>query len=175
MTVMTAWATARGNHIRRIWADELIAEGSDPLRLMIDFGHSAGMELFWSMRMNDTHDSNPSYPVLMSRWKQDHRDLMMAPEQKRFPYGGRRWSAVDYGKEEVREKVFRILRDVATRYDVDGLELVRWMEEGLVDPSNPGGKENPELWRGKALNWAIRSCFEHCLAATRTSRKVAGT
>lgn len=107
----------------RFWADELIARGRDPLRIMIDFGHSEGLEVFWSMRMNDTHDSNPSYAMLMSRWKRNHPDLMMAPEQKRFPYGGRRWSAVDYGKAEVREKVFRILRDVATRYDVDGLEL----------------------------------------------------
>lgn len=108
---------------QRFWADELIEQGRDPLRIMIDFCRANSMEVFWSMRMNDTHDSSPSYPMLMAQWKREHPDLMMAPERTSFPYGGGRWSAVDYGKQEVRVKVFRILRDVVTRYDVDGIEL----------------------------------------------------
>ena len=40
------------------------------------------------------------------------------------PLGGNgRWSAVNYAVPEVREKVLRILADVAARYDVEGLEL----------------------------------------------------
>ena len=34
-----------------------------------------------------------------------------------------RWSSLDYGRSEVRDRAFEILRDVARRYDVDGLEL----------------------------------------------------
>ena len=30
---------------------------------------------------------------------------------------------MDYGRPEVREKVYRILADVAGRYDVDGIEM----------------------------------------------------
>ncbi len=44
-----------------------------------------------------------------------------------FPFGRAnwkgRWSALDYTIPEVRDKAFRVLQDVATRYDVDGLEL----------------------------------------------------
>ncbi len=103
------------------WAHELIATGSDSLATMVDFGHKQGWEVFWSMRMNDTHDSADG--ALFCQWKTDHPDLLMGTKGQRFPYGGRRWSAVDYGKPEAREKVLRILADVATRYDVDGLEL----------------------------------------------------
>jgi Glycosyl hydrolase-like 10 len=109
----------------RFWANDLIAQGRDPLEIMIDFGHKHNLEVFWSMRMNDTHDSNPKWSMLLSQWKKNNPHLMMAPKRpkKAFPYGGKRWSAVNYGKQEVREKVFRILRDVVTRYDVDGIEL----------------------------------------------------
>jgi len=103
------------------WAHELIGQGRDSLRIMVDFGHEHGIEVFWSMRMNDTHDS--ADPALHCRWKKDHPDLLMGKSTDRFPYGGRRWSAVNYELAPVREKVFRILQDVATRYDVDGLEL----------------------------------------------------
>ncbi|MBN1911050.1 MAG: hypothetical protein JW818_14990 [Pirellulales bacterium] len=109
---------------REYWAGELIEKGGkDPLEIITDWGHAHGIEVFWSMRMNDTHDSSPAYAKIMPRWKREHPDLMMAPKPTRFPYGSSRWSSVDYGKAEVRDKVFRILRDVATRYDVDGLEL----------------------------------------------------
>ena len=108
---------------RRIWSDELIAQGRDALQIMVDFCREHDLEIFWSMRMNDTHDSSARYAVLMPEWKKEHPDLLMAPESTSFPYGGGRWSAVDYGQAEVREKVFRILRDVVTRYDVDGIEL----------------------------------------------------
>ena len=40
-----------------------------------------------------------------------------------FPFGHNRWSSVNYGLEAVRTKVLRILKDVAVRYDVDGIEL----------------------------------------------------
>lgn len=103
------------------WAWELTKLGTDSLRVMTEFGHSHNMEVFWSMRMNDTHDSGDN--ALLCQWKQDHPDWLMGKKGQKFPHGGGRWSAVNYGIPEVRDKVFRILRDVATRYDVDGLEM----------------------------------------------------
>jgi hypothetical protein len=96
-------------------------DGPDTLGTMLDFGHQHGMEVFWSMRMNDCHDSTD--PNCMSQWKLDHLDWLVGKKGKKYPAGGRRWSALNYAIPEVREKVFRILRDVATRYEVDGLEL----------------------------------------------------
>lgn len=103
------------------WGWELTKLNTDSLRVITDFGHEHQIEVFWSMRMNDTHDSGDN--ALLCQWKQDHPDYLMGTKDDRFPYGGKRWSAVNYGLPEVREKVFRILRDVATRYDIDGLEL----------------------------------------------------
>ncbi len=104
------------------WAYELKEiEGRDSLEIMTDFGHEHGMEVFWSMRMNDTHDS--ADPALLGQWKKDHPEYLMGEKGERFPHGNGRWSSVNYGLAEVREKVFRILYDVGGRYDVDGLEL----------------------------------------------------
>lgn len=48
------------------WAVDLIKDGGpDPLGSMIDFGHKNDIEVFWSLRMNDTHDSaDPSMLLL---------------------------------------------------------------------------------------------------------------
>jgi hypothetical protein len=103
------------------WAWELTKQGTDSLTVVTDFGHHHGMEVFWSMRMNDTHDSGDK--ALLCQWKQAHPEYLMGKKGDKFPHGGGRWSAVNYGLPEVRDKVFRILQDVGTRYDVDGLEL----------------------------------------------------
>jgi hypothetical protein len=119
----SAESEARKHGDQRVvdWAWELGEKGPDSLSTIVDFGHRHRMEVFWSMRMNDTHDSGDA--ALLCQWKQDHREYLMGKKGDKFTAGGRRWSAVNYEVPEVREKVFRILRDVATRYDVDGLEL----------------------------------------------------
>ncbi|MBE7557594.1 family 10 glycosylhydrolase [bacterium] len=109
---------------RRTFASELYANcGKDPLTIMIEFCRKHEIEIFWSMRMNDTHDSSRAYRELMAQWKKDHPELLMGREGERFAAGNGRWSAVNYGEPEVREKVYRILEDVITRYDIDGVEL----------------------------------------------------
>jgi len=96
-------------------------QGTDTLQLMTDFGHKNNIEIFWSMRMNDTHDSGT--PALFCEWKKQHPHYLVGKKGDKFPYGANRWSSVDYGVPEVREKVFRILADVCSRYDIDGIEL----------------------------------------------------
>jgi|GEM_PF-884418 len=54
---------------------ELIQSGNDPLQVVIDFAHSNGMELFASIRMNDSHDS--FLPGLVSLWKKEHPELLV--------------------------------------------------------------------------------------------------
>ncbi|MBN2210990.1 MAG: family 10 glycosylhydrolase [Sedimentisphaerales bacterium] len=95
----------------------------DSLRMMIDFGRRHNKEIFWSMRMNDTHDA--SNPPDMPQWKKDHPEFLVGKieDRGRMKYGGRRWSSLDYNHPQVREKVFRILAEICHRYDVDGIEL----------------------------------------------------
>jgi len=115
---------------------ELINQGTDSIEVMTDFGHKNGLEVFWSMRMNDTHDSGD--PDLLCKWKRDHPDYLVGKKGDKLPYGCRRWSSVDYGRPEVRDKVFRILADVCTRYDVDGIEMDFFRHPVLFKPQMTG-------------------------------------
>lgn len=98
---------------------ELIAQGTDPLEVIVGWCHEHGREAFWSMRMNDTHDG--SNAAMRPQWKLDRPHLLMGTEDHPPRYG--RWTAVDYGQEEVRELAYAVIEDVMARYEVDGVEL----------------------------------------------------
>lgn len=112
--------------------------GTDPLEVMVKYCREHGLEVFWSMRMNDTHDSGKD--SVLCQWKQDHPEYLVGRRDQEvgFPYGCNRWSSVDYGIPEVREKVYRILQDVCTRYDVDGIELDFFRHPVLFRPQMTG-------------------------------------
>jgi hypothetical protein len=83
------------------------------------------MKVFWSMRMNDTHDaSRADYGPLMFRanhLKQEHPEYLIGSATQRPRYGA--WSAVDYGLPQIRELAFSFCEEVCRNYDVDGIEL----------------------------------------------------
>ena len=105
------------------WVKPLNDLDTDSLEIMIEWGKDHGREIFWSMRMNDRHDSSSKNAHLFCRWKKEHPELLMGQPKDRWPCGAGSWSALRYGRFEVREKMFAILEDVCTRYDVDGIEL----------------------------------------------------
>ncbi len=123
------------------WAWELAKTGTDSLATMVNFCHANEMEAFWSMRMNDTHDSGDN--ALLCRWKQDHPDWLMGSKGQKFAHGAGRWSAVNYELEPVRDKVFRILNDVCSRYDIDGIEL-DFYRHPVYFPQQMTGKPVPQ-------------------------------
>jgi len=80
--------------------------------------------VFWSFRMNDTHDASSEWygPLLFPPLKEEHPDWLVGSREQRPPNG--RWTAVDYTKPEVRELAFRSVEEVCRNgYDVDGIEL----------------------------------------------------
>jgi hypothetical protein len=105
-------------------AQELIDLGTDCQEAVIKFGHEHRMEVFWSMRMNDTHDAahRPEKPYfLFPPLKTEHPDWLVGDHVKRTPHG--RWSSVDYALPEIRDLAFRFIEEVCRGYDVDGVEL----------------------------------------------------
>jgi hypothetical protein len=103
---------------------DLLAQGTDPLRLMVDYCHRQRLEIFWSMRMNDTHDTphTPAQPhVFFSSFKKEHPDVLFGSPDKPPKYGS--WTAVDYARPEVRDLLVRVFEEVCGGYDVDGVEL----------------------------------------------------
>ena len=105
------------------YTHDLNALDTDCLEIAVRWAHEHDKEIFWSMRMNDTHDHSDKHSHRMSEWKKEHPEYLLGKRGDVFAYGGKRWSALDYGLGPVREKAYRIVRDVCTRYDIDGIEL----------------------------------------------------
>jgi hypothetical protein len=95
---------------------------TDPLGVMVDFCRQHGKEIFWSMRMNDLHDSAATSLDELTKWKIDHPQYLMGTpgDKSKFLY---KWTALNYGEKEVRNRVLSIIKDVITGYDLDGIEL----------------------------------------------------
>lgn len=105
----------------------LRAAGKDSLELVIEQCSEAGLEVFWSHRVNDIHDSMPSCEHLLSRWKRDHPEYLMGrPEDAHnHPMSDPRfwWSTLDFEKPAVVDYLCRITEEICQRYDVDGIEM----------------------------------------------------
>ena len=126
-------------------AQELIDQGTDCLEAVVDFGHEHEMEVFWSFRMNDTHDSahHPDKPYfLFPPLKQEHPDWLVGGPIKRTPHG--RWSSVDYALPEIRDLSFAYTDEVCRNYDVDGIELDFFRHLCYFKSTAMGGKASDE-------------------------------
>jgi Glycosyl hydrolase-like 10 len=101
----------------------LIEQGTDPLKLVLEFGHKNGIEVFWSMRMNDTHDSwgYTWEDLTTSQIKKDHPEWLVASKENKSRIGG--FKAADFTHPEIRDYTFRFVEEVCRNYDVDGVEL----------------------------------------------------
>jgi hypothetical protein len=108
--------------------DTLIAlkkEGTDPLAVVVDYGHKNHMEVFWSCRMNNPECSFA--PWGRSAKKRNNPALIMGvPEDwKKYPLtDARAWYTLsDYENPEVRDDLVATIEDVCQRYEIDGIEL----------------------------------------------------
>ena len=105
-------------------SQQLIDQDTDPLRAVVEWCHENGLEAFWSMRMNDTHDGahRPEKPYpLFPPLKHEHPEWMIGTLENRPRYGS--WTSVDYTLPEIRDLAFRYIEEVCRNHDVDGVEL----------------------------------------------------
>ena len=118
--VFTCTAKGFGNNT----TGALVKQETDPLKLIVDFCRSRDLEVFYSKRMNDMHDSNVRawyHPYVRSKFKTAHPEYLMGSAEDPPACGG--WAALNYGRREVRDFVFRFVRDVCDNYDIDGVQL----------------------------------------------------
>ncbi|MBN1557223.1 MAG: hypothetical protein JW951_03660 [Lentisphaerae bacterium] len=104
-------------HAGRVRNHRLLAErGVDPFTVWIDEARRRGIALWLSRRMNDLHFVHDyDHPVHSRFWKD--RSRWADPS-------GTSWRKyLDFGRAEVREWAFDVLREHLERYDPDGLEL----------------------------------------------------
>ena len=124
--------TKLGGYYGKGVSQELIdTYGRDDLQIQVDHAHDNGLEVFWSLRVNDTHDSYPEgyrtryYGI--APFKQDHPEYLLGEpgDWEKYPEGPRHseWTSLDFSRPEVTEHIFSLVREVCDGYDVDGVEL----------------------------------------------------
>jgi len=94
---------------------------TDPLEVTQNFCHENDMGIFWAMRMNDTHDATRPHFFEQNEFKNENRDRLLGTKEDPPAVG--EWSAVDYGREDVRDMAANFVEEVCQLYDVDGIEL----------------------------------------------------
>ena len=99
--------------------EEFLRKKMDVLKMMADFCHANNIEVFCSMRMNDTHDSADE--LLRSTLKKEHPEYLNGSRQKRPKYG--QWSAMNHARQEVRDLRVQLFQEVCENYDLDGIEM----------------------------------------------------
>ena len=119
---------------------ELFERGTDAPAVVIKHGHEAGLDVFLSLRMNDTHD----YMLRML----DHP--MVSPMKRKHPEWllpsfendcGRLF--YDYRVAEVRAYKLALIREAIENYDLDGLDLDFCRHPRLFDTGE--GEKNAHL------------------------------
>jgi len=104
---------------------DFIKAGLDPLVVFRGLTREHGIELFWSFRVNDTHDAGRPEVFTNTPFKTRNPHLLMGRIDDRSLARGS-WSAVDYGNAEVRDMALRLSEEVCREKDVDGIEWDFW-------------------------------------------------
>ena len=105
---------------------QLAQMGIDVYERWINRARQMGISPWISTRMNDIHNVDDERSYIHSEfWRAN-------PHLRRVPYRFTEWTdrALDFGRAEVREHHLSLIRELAERYDFDGLEL-DWMRFGF--------------------------------------------
>ena len=123
----------------------LVEQGTDPLKIAVEFAHANGIEAIWTLRMNDIHDAFT--PLLWPQWKTDHPDALLGKAQDwgANPPGSqaRWWAGVDFNRKDVRKRTIELIEEVARNYDVDGIDL-DWLRHPIHFPETIRGEAASE-------------------------------
>jgi len=123
---------------------QLLERDIEPIQVMIDFGRQHGIEVFWDMRMNDTHDAmiGGYGPYLRPKLKLDHPEYLVGAVDRQPRHGT--WSSVNYAVPEIRELAYRFFEEVCRRFDVDGIELDFFRHACFFKSVADGSRASPE-------------------------------
>ena len=65
----------------------LVEQGTDPLEVMIEYCRENGIEILWSMRMNDTHDASRPERFEGNPFKVANQDCLLGTRDERPRHG----------------------------------------------------------------------------------------
>ena len=110
----------------RFWVDEvrrLASEGIDPYAELMAAARERKSHVWVSMRMNDNHFVKEPDSCQVSEFQRTRRDMTREPGRKLDRGVGAWHYALDYAQKEVRDENMKVVRELAERYDAEGLEL----------------------------------------------------
>lgn len=113
--------TKVGERLSNSFIDYLDDKNLDPLKIAIEYVHQEGKQIFFSLRMNDTHDHKNEN--LFPEWKENNYFALVGTKGQKYIAGGRRWSAMDFEFEITREYIFELVAEAIQNYEIDGIEL----------------------------------------------------
>jgi len=100
-------------------AQRIMEHGTDPVAVVIEHGHKAGLDVFISFRINDGHDSRLKDGINdanMVPMRHDHPDWLLNGEGfAKFEY--------NFAIPEVRAYTLALVREAIANYDLDGFDL----------------------------------------------------
>ena len=103
----------------RPWITRLLEAGHDPPRVVVREARQRGIDVFYSFRINDIHDS--FMPDEFATFKVDHPEWQIGEQQygavKSFP------TALNFAIPQVRDLKFRVIEELFQKYDFDGVEI----------------------------------------------------
>jgi hypothetical protein len=147
---------------------ELFAQNTDVLHLACEEGRKAGAVVLAGMRMSDAHHGADWQPTsdspLFAQFVMDH------PEWCNTWPDGRRDATLNYAIPEVQAHRLQILRELATNYAVDGLELnwMRWCRHF------PAGKQREHLQDLTNFVQQVRAMLDQVAAAKGRGKMILG-
>ncbi|MCZ6679779.1 MAG: hypothetical protein O7E52_21315 [Candidatus Poribacteria bacterium] len=98
----------------------LIEAGNDPPKIVVPAAKKCGVDIFYSFRLNDCHDSF-SHARLLATFKVDHPEWTIgAGHPEVHPSVHRN---LNFAVPEVRELKFAVIEEIFREYDFDGLEI----------------------------------------------------
>ena len=112
--------------------------GVAPNRELVRFCRDNELEIFWSFRMNDIHDS---YSGFLGQFKLAHPEWLFGSKDVKYPERSVKagiWSSLDYEVPQVREHIYAFIQEVCQRYDLDGLEFDYGRNASLFRPTFDG-------------------------------------
>ncbi len=106
----------------RPWIKRLLDEGHDPPKVVVREAKKRGLDVFYSFRINDIHDSFT--PDELPTFKVEHPEWQIG--EKKYGKVSCFPTALNFTVREVRELKFRVIEEIFQKYDFDGLEI-DWM------------------------------------------------
>lgn len=142
------WGIAVGKGQTQYWETQrlgkpLNAAISDPTPVIASGARQAGMEVFGSIRMNDTHDAfgkphgRLTYPLKVA-----HPEWLIGDESQMGDFSSApealTWSGLNFEVQQVRDDRLWWIRNTAENYDLDGIDLNFFRMPWYFKPSRAG-------------------------------------